>query len=217
MKTYKFTPTFSVRARLAKANGHSLDNYPDELIKKETMLFSADKNFALKHGGYLTKTFLESIDFDQHDWIIDSRVHMLMPEWYPCIPGWHHDDIPRHKHNGQPNYDNPEYKSDHIMMVVGSTSHTEFINCETELPEVTNGTIYRVWDEFIEREYSHNIYKVRSGEIIDFTWQDFHRGVAADKTCWRFFIRASKNTDRKPKNEVRNQVQVYLSPLNLGW
>lgn len=60
------------------------------------MFYRADMGFAWKHGGPITQDFLGLLPQDWYDSpvTIDSRVHMLMPGWYPCIPGMHHDDIP---------------------------------------------------------------------------------------------------------------------------
>ena len=95
------------------------------------MLLGADVDFALEHGGPLTKSILYTEIFKAgsvlrneqkryvHQMIsatgrmagdknyphlsIDTRVHMLMPGMYPAIPGWHCDHVPRPKHtNGQP-------------------------------------------------------------------------------------------------------------------
>jgi hypothetical protein len=35
------------------------------------------------------------LEFDINDYLIDVKVHMLMPEQYPCIPNWHCDFVPR--------------------------------------------------------------------------------------------------------------------------
>lgn len=217
---YKFKPEF----KLVGLINPILPAYvgaQDDLIKNETMLFSSDIKFALEHGGPLTQEFIEKFLMKDSDWyncIIDSRVHMLMPGWWPCIPGWHHDDIPRDTPTGQPNYDNPSYEAWHRMCVFGGTSMTEFLTCESEMPKVPEGeTIYKNWNDEINNKYPEHIQKVNSGEVIEFGPQDFHRGVPATTTAWRFFIRATRNTKRTFKNEIRRQVQVYLPEPEAGW
>lgn len=37
------------------------------------------------------------LQYDIDKYIIDVKVHMLMPKQYPCIPNWHFDFIPRGK------------------------------------------------------------------------------------------------------------------------
>src|SRR5690348_15718886 len=117
----------------------SLAGYPQETIKSEPMLFSSSVEFAVLNGGPITKEFVSKLPKDWSDCIIDSRVHMLMPTWYPCIPGWHHDDVPRSREDGQPNYKNPEYHSEHIAAVVGDCSLTAFIKSSVDVDDVPIG------------------------------------------------------------------------------
>lgn len=209
-ETLNFKPRFKTIGNLGE--------YSNEKIKNETMFFSCDKNFVLKNGDEITKNFVNTFLSDYDDWIIDSRVHMLMKGWYPCIPGFHHDDVPRKGIDNQPNYENPEYYSIHRMVVIGSSALPEFINCETSLPKISGKTkVYKIWNDILKEKYINNIYKVKNGEVIDFTWEDFHRGVQAEEDTWRLFIRASRNTDRKFHNEIRKQVNVYLPFPEEGW
>lgn len=210
MKTYHFEPHVKVTG--------NMPDYSELIIKKEPMLFSADKDFAMKNGGEITKTFIQNFLSDYNDWIIDTRTHMLFKDFYPCIPGWHHDDVPRNTKSGQPNYDNPEYYSDHRMCVIGKSAMPEFIACKTEMPRIEDGKIiYKEWNDIINKKYVPYLYEVKSSEVIDFDWQDFHRGMPANENCWRFFIRASRNTNRQFFNEIRTQVQVYLPVIDAGW
>lgn len=198
-----------------------LNAFSQEQVKAEPMLFSADWEFAEKHGGPITRQFLEVLD--AKGWrgaIFDSRTHMLMSGWYPCIPGWHLDDVPRTRKDGQPDHANPRYKAEHVMAVVGDASLTEFINNRVELEDVPEGkgVVYGVWNEQLRRCLHPNDIRVaRDREVIAFDWQTFHRGVPAIKSGWRFFIRASRNTERKFTNEIRSQVQVYLPAPEAGW
>lgn len=196
-------------------------------IKNEPMLFQCDLEHALKFGGPITTLFIANLLKSPKfcirakrdiEILIDSRVHMLMPNWYPCIPGYHHDLIPRSRSDGQPNYHNPEYYSNHCLMLVnGDIAPTEFAIGEIELPEVPLGeTIYKVWHPLVEQS---NLKKVTcpSNQLVFFDWQTFHTGTKAVKNGWRFFIRASICHTEKPKNEIRRQVQVYLENPMEGW
>ncbi len=205
---YRFSPQVKIVGHIREFNEAS--------IKREPMLFSASKEFAMRNGGAITQHFVKMFLQEHDDWIIDSRVHMLMPGWYPCIPGWHHDDVPRSTKDGQPNYDNPEYHSEHIMCVIGKSAMPEFLNCATEMPK-PEGVTYGVWNEHINKKYLDGAFTVTSNKVYHFTWQDFHRGMPATENCWRFFIRASRNTTRPFLNEIRSQVQVYLPALEEGW
>jgi len=195
-----------------------------EDVKNEPMLFNCDIETAARLGGTLTKEFLSILPDDwknSNDFIVDSRVHMLMPGFFPCIPGFHHDDVPREREDGQPNYINPSYRAEHVLMLVGDCCPTEFAIGESKFPEVpTGGKYYKVWHPMV-------VDKIKSGELISvsapsnrlvfFNDRTWHQGVRAKKGGWRWFIRASRNTKRKPTNELRRQVQVYLETPMEGW
>lgn len=206
--------------------GDLLPAFPEKEVKDEVMLFSSDLNFARKVGGPLTHSFLDTLPkdwVDAPDLIIDSRVHMLMAGWFPCIPGFHHDDVPRSRSgDNQPNYYDPEYRSEHILALVnGDICPTEFALGTAEFPDVElDQTYYKVWHPIVEE-------KIKSGELISFSApsnrliffddRSWHQGVRACQNGWRWFVRASRNTHRKPFNEIRRQVQVYLEFPMEGW
>lgn len=192
------------------------------VIKNEPMLFSADLEFALRNGGPLTRNFLRTRLIPEGS-IIDSRVHMLMPGWYPCIPGWHLDDIPRTRADGQPDHTHPAYKSSNIMAIVGDASITEFVEGELDLGDVGlhEGAVYGQWNARINSMLKQPnckiaIRQVPECAVVQFGYGAFHRGVPATKSGWRFLIRANYNTAREVKNEIRRQTQVYLPVPEAG-
>jgi len=122
--------------------GKELPFFSVEEIKNEPMLFNCNREYAYKLGGTLTKTFIDALSQDfaySKDLIIDSRVHMLMPQWFPCIPGFHLDDVPREREDGQPNHLNPSYKAKHCMALIGDCCPTEFAIGDSEFPDVELG------------------------------------------------------------------------------
>lgn len=196
-------------------------------IKNEPMLFSASYHFAYDHATDITRSFLEKVNtymgWEKNEIIVDSRVHMLMPGWYPCIPGWHLDDVPRSRADGQPDHVNPIYKSEHVMAIIGDASQTQFLDARLRLEDVpvnSGGSIYGRWNSDIKSlidAFELRTIRAQSSEMVAFDWQTFHRGMPATKNGWRWFIRASRNTLRQRFNEVRNQVQAYLPALEEGW
>ncbi len=197
-------------------------NFTQDQIKNEPMFFNSNVDFAYDNGGALTREFIDKLPVD---WlvsnpVIDSRVHMLMPGWYPCIPGWHHDDVPRSTPTGQPNYVNPEYRSEHLMgLVNGDICPTLFIKGKIEVSEPDeNKIIYEEWSKQIEGG-TGLVVPAKSGVYIQFDCDTFHTGDAARGSGWRWFIRLSRNTDRQKNitNEIRRQVQVYMTNPNKGW
>lgn len=201
--------------------GKTLSLYSQNDIKNESMLFNCTLDFAMEKGGPITKEFVSLLSEDFKSGIIDTRVHMLMPGWYPCIPGWHHDDVPRSTTSGQPNYNNPEYYADHCMALInGEISPTEFLLGSIEVPTPMPGeVIYRTWDNYLDNEGKEQGARISAPDrtLIYFDCDTFHRGTETIKSGWRWFGRVSKNTERVPTNEIRSQVQVYMSTINAGW
>lgn len=220
-------PSFTVEA------GRIDKRFEQDMVKNEPMLFNCSTMAAFEKGGPITKAFLAHLpeEWDGVPLVIDSRVHMLMPGWYPCIPGWHHDDVPRVRSDGQPEYEATTDRADHIIMLVNAEiAPTEFAIGEQsfEVPPLGK-TIYEVWHREVEacvEEGALKLEKAESNVLYQFTDRTWHRGVPAVANGWRFFIRASRYYNqggdpiarRNPRtNEVRKQVQVYMSAENAGW
>lgn len=64
------------------------EDFNQDDVKNEPMFFNCDLDFAYKNGGDITKSFIENLPMDwiNSNPVLDSRVHMLMKGWYPCIP-----------------------------------------------------------------------------------------------------------------------------------
>ena len=220
-----------------KPNLQELQPFATEIsndeIKKEPMFFNCDLQFAYENGGAITKSFIDNLPNDwKENVVFDSRVHMLMPKWYPAIPGWHHDDVPRPiiptgQHfitAGQPDYDNPSYQSEHIMGLVNADfCPTQYINTECTMPAIPDGElIYRKWHTEIEKLIKENKVEViesKDRTLIYFDCNTFHTGIGARSNGWRWFGRVSRNTDRVNKitNKIRVNCQVYLEFPMEGW
>lgn len=207
---------------------------PNDAVKNEPMFFNSDLQFAYINGGRITRAFIDNLPTDWKSCavVFDSRVHMLMPGWFPAIPGYHHDDVPRPaipvgQHfatSGQPDYDNPRYRSEHIMGLVNADiCPTHFAVGECSMPEVANGDlIYRRWHTKVEQlmaEGSLDCEAAPDRTLIRFDCDAFHTGTKAVGSGWRWFGRVSRNTDRvnTVTNEIRQQVQVYLESPMEGW
>jgi hypothetical protein len=205
-------------------------------LKNEPMLFNCDRSSADWLGGPITREFLGMLpDGWGNGWgqpiVVDSRVHMLMPGWYPCIPGWHHDDVPRTREDGQPNYGPGQNRSEHIMALVnGDVCPTHFAVGKAVFKMPPPGSvIYSHWHRDVEwklQEGELTEVGVPTNRLVRFDDRSWHRGTKAAATGWRLFIRASRyfspdgdpvERGNKRTNEVRNQVQVYMDSVNAGW
>jgi hypothetical protein len=205
--------------------GKTVSQFTEEEVKNEPMLFSCDFESALDLGGPITREFIRHLSdefFFADDLIIDSRVHMLMPGFWPAIEGFHLDDIPRTRPDGQPEHFTPTYKAKHCMMLVnGDICPTRFAVGKSSVPDVKEGQIYyKEWHPLIKKQLEEGVlkeYLAPSNQLVYFDWQTWHEATEAIKGGWRFFIRATINTYRKPSNELRKQVQVYKKMPYEGW
>lgn len=205
-------------------------------IKAETMLFSASPEFAMENGGEITRNavhfLMNSLDAfeDNSAVVIDTRVHMLMPGMFPAIGGWHCDAIPRGK-DGQPDFTRTSIIDNirHYLLVVdaGTGSLTEFLEASPtftstleRLDTPPGKTVWGHHSEVVQNNLASGLVSstlIESGKLYEFSAKDYHRATPATGSGWRFFLRASVNTLNSPKNEIRNQVQVYLPTEHLGW
>lgn len=223
----------SFKSNIVTGNKFATD-IDNQQIKDEPMFFNCSLDFAYENGGPITRSFIDALSPHclSDRMVFDSRVHMLMPGWYPAIPGFHHDDVPRPdipagQHfitAGQPDYDNPRYHSKHILgLVNGDICPTEFAIGDCTLSEIPDGElIYRKWhEEVCQLLENGDMCRVKAPDrtLVYFNWQSFHQGTKAIGSGWRWFGRLSTDTDRADKitNEIRKQVQVYMEFPMEGW
>lgn len=197
-------------------------------LSKLPQFYRAGCDFAYRLGGEVYREMFKLPVFisDFRHISIDSRVSMLQPGWFPCIPGWHCDDF--YRPNGQPDLEAIEKgraPSVHHMMVLGNSSLTEFIS-PIELPAPaelgqSSDPLYGRYDKLINRRIECldecATFSAKEGQLIQFGPLDFHRGTPATKAGWRLFVRITQSNHREPKNEIRTQTQVYLTDVSRGW
>ena len=206
----------------------------NDWIKNEPMFFNCSADFAWQRGGPITRSFLDALPVDWQDakTVFDSRVHMLMPGWFPAIPGYHHDDVPRPpipvgQHfatAGQPDYDAPRYRSQHILGLVNAgIAPTQFAVGRCTMPPVLGeDLIYRRWHHEVEKLIEAGGMEcvfAPDRQLIAFDCDAFHQGTKAVASGWRWFGRISRATERANTvtNEIRRQAQVYLEFPMEGW
>jgi len=134
------------------------------------------------------------LELPVEEYAVDVKVHMLMPNQYPCIPNWHCDFLPRDKEGNRLYNKMSPLK---MYMWISGTPLTEY-----KLP---NGHTYykqpKVWHEF--------------------TQKDLHRGTISTKHQWRCFIRVIPKSFIHPSTKnvgkLRRHTQVYLDASNFKW
>lgn len=201
----------------------SLPDLPDpEELRGTPQFYRADPEFVRRSGNPLLRRFLDAVPMPRARYLsVDTKLHMLMPGFYACIPGWHCDDFHRPR-DGQPDLSSIESAwSEHVAMVVGETAFTEFAVEALCLPgsdelERAGRPVYGVYHDLIEAR-APRLRRAQSGELVAFSCRDFHRGTPADRRSWRLFARITASDHREPKNQVRTQTQVYLTAPFEQW
>lgn len=124
------------------------------------------------------------------DYIVDAKVHMLMPNQFPCIPNWHEDCIPRDS-EGDKQYDLCDPNKEMLLWLSGAP-----------LTEFSDGRV------------------VEPQKWITFTQRDSHRGTVSKDFQWRLFIRLVPKEiypNIKLNSFIRRHSQVYLDSNNFSW
>lgn len=155
---------------------------------------------------------------------------MLMPGFYPAIPGWHTDGVPRGKElnptvKGVPNIQAQEEMDTtrFHLLVTGEGCLTNFIDEKVTLkvPDKPNTNLYKmISDQVKEREDELKVIEAPSCTAVEFDWWELHTGVKAKKHEWRYLIRVTETDHFAPQTDlrkiIRTQQQVY-APESYGW
>lgn len=128
-------------------------------------------------------------------YLIDVKVHMLMPGQYPCIPNWHEDFVPRPTGKGVKDFS--KISLEPMFLWVSGEPETEWKHPE-DIEYIESGG-YR-WAKF--------------------TQEDSHRGTKSTIHTWRCFIRAIPAAfphEGMPRGIIRRHSQVYLDAQTFTW
>lgn len=196
---------------------------PTWQIKNEPMLFHADPEFAWVAGGVLTREVLKAarlLNPLTGPWVIDTRVHMLMPGQLPAIGGWHCDWVPRTVElEDGPQPDMSRLHETQKNFVITFSDHPEGVSRTRYLDEEFEAEIdptKKVWSQVhdqIERAGLRST-QIDDGVLVSFWRPALHMAMPAERAGWRWFFRASR-LDTPPVNEIRKQAMVYLR--DTGW
>ncbi|GAB6989579.1 hypothetical protein [Paenibacillus pini] len=212
--------------------GNVIEQPTLELVKNTPQLWNASLEDALKYGGELTKSAIGAMNlkFDCKHIIVDTKIHMLMKGFYPAIPSWHTDGVPRGEElkpdsKGDPNITAQENMSPSRfhLLVTGEGCLTDFVTQPTilDVPNEPTTELYRNVHDQIENQIDDlSIITIPSCTVVEWDWWNIHRGVKAQKHEWRYLIRATETDHMKPQIDLRQilrtQIQVYV-PESFGW
>lgn len=128
------------------------------------------------------------LEYPIERYVVDSKIHMLMPGQYPCIPNWHYDMVPRDTLGNQ---DFSKVLPDKMFLWLSGPPLTEFE--DRIVPS-------KKWVAFDQAD------KHRGAVSKEFTWRAFVR-VCPDT------ILKPGDSDKW----LRRHCQVYLDAENFNW
>ena len=138
---------------------------------------------------------IPQLQYSKDYYLIDVKIHMLMPKQFPCIPNWHRDFVPRDENLKR------DFKcdlgDDKMYMWVSGAPLTLYRNKDGS--EYTKPP--KVWNSF--------------------TRHDIHRGTASEIHTWRCFIRVIPahfvHSTTINVGKLRRHTQIYLNAEKFNW
>lgn len=206
---------------------HNICGATDEQIENEAQFFQASPKFVCENKdkaplAYSALRLLgdhlgtQSLEYTRLR--IDTKVHMLKPGWYPCIPDWHCDFVQRDDNGTLIPDPEKDAETRHFIMVSG-TPATQFIRqrkIKLDIETASWEDVNRELEKHVTRA-RYTVFQLQPGGMYEMDAQELHRGLASENACWRWFFRASLFPHGvKRINKIRTQQQVYI-PLGLGW
>lgn len=133
---------------------------------------------------------IETFPENPKDFIWDVKVHMLMPNQFPCIPNWHYDMVPRV--NGKQDFSLVKTEFPLYLWISGNP-----------LPEFEDGREVKpqTWIRFTQLDLH------RGTMSKEHTWRGFIRACHKEIAPKR----------KEGVNAFRRHCQVYLDANNFTW
>ncbi len=156
------------------------------------MLCSYEKTIALMpEVKEIIDKVIPYLELPLEEYVIDVKIHMLMPDEYPCIPNWHRDFVPR---DANLNMLNDKITGEKMYLWVSGEPYTEF---KSKPKELIDG-----WIEFTQ----NHVHRGIKSKIH--TWRCFIR-----ITPKKFIHPTTVNI-----GELRRHSQVYIdNPERFRW
>ena len=157
------------------------------------------------------------------DYEFDVKIHMLMPDQFPCIPNWHCDNVPRDS-NGTLDYA-ATVKEEAVPMLIwlSGTPCTEFLrsNLQIDLPDNHIDLADQLEDLIYRASQDSPLTTfLPTQQWVKFRNTSPHRGVVSTQHQWRIFVRATHKSISPVRHQegiLRRHCQVYLDSAKFGW
>jgi len=164
----------------------------EDISKQHNGLFHVPAVFAADMMPILRDPMLEFLEYcgNLRDYTCDVKVHMLMPNQYPCIPNWHYDMVPRGD-DGKQDFSRIDPKASLWLWLSGPPLTT----FEDRIVSP------RTWTKFTQRD-------LHRGQVsTEHTWRLFIR------LCPSSILAPEQDRSKW----VRRHSQVYLDANNFTW
>lgn len=215
--------------------GNPIEQPSQELVKNTLGLHNASLEDALKYGGDLTRSALGAMNLtmQKKHVVVDTKIHMLIPDMCPAITGWHTDGVPRGTKldptaKQEPNIYAQEKMDSPIfhLLVTGTSCLTHFLeqrDVNLEVPEEPSTELYKKISKQVNQNISNgelSTYELPTCTSVMWDWWELHTGIPAKHHEWRFLIRVTESDIQEPKKDlrdiIRTQQQGYM-PMEFGW
>lgn len=223
--------------RHAVAVGEALDlDYTPRDIEGCLNFRRASMGDAIALGGPLIRRALGACPLrgDRPHILVDTKVSMLMPGWFPAIPGWHTDGVPRDNRGGylkgRPSMARQQELSEDgespifHLMVLGVPNTPRFLADALDVP-LANGENRRLYNELTDyvNEQDRSVLNsvgFTTDQWLTWDWWNIHTAQPSENRGWRLLIRVTESdippSDPAKTDIIRRQTMVY-SPINFGW
>lgn len=204
-------------------------------MNETTMFWRGTPQHLVENAGPLTAALTQELlaleaftqavnNAGEHTVLVDTRISMITaPGWYPSIPGWHGDYVPRGE-NGQPDLAAVDPRVQHFMILASTVenpvSATEFLCDRVEL-QVDPDAVWKSVNQQLQTKEN------RTQRVQQLTWYQFsqdalHQATPATTPGWRLFYRASilpvdHPNAQGPVNVIRRCTQIYMDVKTAGW
>lgn len=210
---------------------HTSINPSQAEVEATPTLRRASLEAATLFGGPVVRAALEQcpLQGDRPHVLVDTKVTLLMPGWFPAIPGWHTDGVPRGKNRNPAGTGAPDLSAQTVeegprfhTIVLGLDNLTRFLRDPITL-DIDHDT-----DRDLYKEVSHKVNAQlvslenpfvphTTGQWLSWGHWNLHSATPSDGRGWRLLVRVTES-DVPPSDTgfLRSQNQVYV-PIEVGW
>lgn len=231
MTVYRFN-TATVRV-----GEHTGIRASQDAVESSPSLRRASIENALLFGGPLVRAALQTCPLrgNTPHVLVDTKVTFLMPGWFPAIPGWHTDGVPRGMRKDPAGTGEPDLiEQERLSMLgiipsfhtvaFGASSLPRFLAepLDLDLAHGQDRELYAEMSRLVEETVLPDsgpdaLVPYEEGQWLTWDWWNIHSATPASERGWRLLLRVTESS--VPPSDtgfVRPQNQVYV-PTRIGW